>query len=413
MELIRNDGGRVASLVEYLGLVKSGPVLLDTYRNYEAVLATATASEANDALDEVLAGADAAGIESWKIPVSRFIRSISVGLESVAPPVYPTGGVVDRMRRQNEAVAAGLAALQDLTRRLHAGLAGQPGGAGSKPRDRIPLTEIRARLARFTVLRDHYVALQNELFPLFERATPRHACVKLMWAIQDDVLALKAALETWPDPSGPDPSGPDPSGPDTANGAADATSGKDFWAVFGRFYLTASALEYRERLILLPVAHRMLADRDAAAFGAPAATGTTAAAALPPGFSSPTGSVSSRDLDAALKALPFDISFIGPDDRVQYYSDPPGRIFPRSPAVIGRLVQNCHPPKSVATVQEILRSFKSGERDSAEFWLESRGAFIHIQYFAVRDDSGAYLGTLEVSHDATHVRSLQGEKRLL
>lgn len=408
MELIRNDGGRVASLVEYLGLVKSGPVLLDTYRNYEAVLATATASEANDALDEVLAGADAAGIESWKIPVSRFIRSISVGLESVAPPVYPTGGVADRMRRQNEAVAAGLAALQDLTRRLHAGLAGQPGGAGSKPRDRVPLTEIRARLARFTLLRDHYVALQNELFPLFERATPRHACVKLMWAIQDDVLALKAALETWPDPSGPDPSGPD-----TANGAADATSGKDFWAVFGRFYLTASALEYRERLILLPVAHRMLADRDAAAFGAPAATGTTAAAALPPGFSSPTGSVSSRDLDAALKALPFDISFIGPDDRVQYYSDPPGRIFPRSPAVIGRLVQNCHPPKSVATVQEILRSFKSGERDSAEFWLESRGAFIHIQYFAVRDDSGAYLGTLEVSHDATHVRSLQGEKRLL
>ena len=408
MELIRNDGGRVASLVEYLGLVKSGPVLLDTYRNYEAVLATATASEANDALDEVLAGADAAGIESWKIPVSRFIRSISVGLESVAPPVYPTGGVADRMRRQNEAVAAGLAALQDLTRRLHAGLAGQPGGAGSKPRDRVPLTEIRARLARFTLLRDHYVALQNELFPLFERATPRHACVKLMWAIQDDVLALKAALETWPDPSGPDPSGPD-----TANGAADATSGKDFWAVFGRFYLTASALEYRERLILLPVAHRMLGGRDAAAFGAPAATGTTAAAALPPGFSSPTGSVSSRDLDAALKALPFDISFIGPDDRVQYYSDPPGRIFPRSPAVIGRLVQNCHPPKSVATVQEILRSFKSGERDSAEFWLESRGAFIHIQYFAVRDDSGAYLGTLEVSHDATHVRSLQGEKRLL
>ena len=408
MELIRNDGGRVASLVEYLGLVKSGPVLLDTYRNYEAVLATATASEANDALDEVLAGADAAGIESWKIPVSRFIRSISVGLESVAPPAYPTGGVADRMRRQNEAVAAGLAALQDLTRRLHAGLAGQPDGAGSKPRDRVPLTEIRARLARFTLLRDHYVALQNELFPLFERATPRHACVKLMWAIQDDVLALKAALETWPDPSGPDPSGPG-----TANGAADATSGKDFWAVFGRFYLTASALEYRERLILLPVAHRMLGGRDAAAFGAPAATGTTAAAALPPGFSSPTGSVSSRDLDAALKALPFDISFIGPDDRVQYYSDPPGRIFPRSPAVIGRLVQNCHPPKSVATVQEILRSFKSGERDSAEFWLESRGAFIHIQYFAVRDDSGAYLGTLEVSHDATHVRSLQGEKRLL
>lgn len=403
----------MASLVDYLGLLKSGPVLLDTYRKFEPVLATATASEANDALDEVLAGADAAGIDAWKIPVSRFIRSISVGLESVPLPAYPADSVADRMRRQNEAVAAELAALQDLTRSLHADQsghashAGHAGQSGAKSRDRIPLTEIRARLARFTVLRDHYVALQNELFPLFERATPRHACVKLMWALQDDVLALKADLETWPDPAGDAPEAA--AAPET--GVA-PSAGKDFWAVFGRFYLTASALEYRERLILLPVAHRMLAGRDA---GTAAASGptTAAAAAVSPGFSSPTGSISSRDLDAALKALPFDLSFIGADDRLQYYSDPPGRIFPRSPAVIGRRVQDCHPPKSVATVQEILRSFKSGERDSAEFWLESRGAFIHIQYFAVRDDSGAYLGTLEVSHDATHVRSLRGEKRLL
>ena len=82
-------------------------------------------------------------------------------------------------------------------------------------------------------------------------------------------------------------------------------------------------------------------------------------------------------------------------------------------AVIGRLVQNCHPPKSVATVEEILRSFRDGSRDRAEFWLEARGAFVHITYFAVRDSSGRYAGTLEVTQDATHVRSLEGEKRLL
>ena len=78
-----------------------------------------------------------------------------------------------------------------------------------------------------------------------------------------------------------------------------------------------------------------------------------------------------------------------------------------------RLVQNCHPPKSVATVEEILRSFKRGEKDSAEFWLSKDEAFIHIQYFAVRDGSGDYLRTLEVSQNVAHIRSLEGEKRLL
>lgn len=396
MELIRNDGGRVASLVEYLGLLKSGPVLLETFRGYEAILHGATAFEANDALDEVLAGADAAAIESWKIPVSRFIRSISVGLESAAAPTYPADSVLERMRRQNEAVAAELSALQDLTRRLH---------AGARSRDAVPVDELRARLAGFTLLGEHYVALQNELFPLFERAAPRHACVKLMWAIQDEVLALKASLERWPETGGGRASAPD------APDAAGAPKG-DFWSTFGRFYLTASALEYRERLILLPVAHAALQAQD----GAVAAGRPGAAAGAPSThdiFRSPTGALTQRELEAAFRVLPFDVSFIGADDRVRYYSDPPGRIFPRSPAVVGRRVQDCHPPKSVSTVEEILRSFKSGERDSAEFWLESRGAFIHIQYFAVRDDSGAYLGTLEVSQDATHVRALRGEKRLL
>jgi DUF438 domain-containing protein len=88
-------------------------------------------------------------------------------------------------------------------------------------------------------------------------------------------------------------------------------------------------------------------------------------------------------------------------------------VFPRSPAVIGRRVQDCHPPKSVAVVNEILRSFRSGQRDSAEFWLEAGGRFIHIEYFALRDPSGGFLGTLEVTQDATELRALTGEKRLL
>jgi hypothetical protein len=41
------------------------------------------------------------------------------------------------------------------------------------------------------------------------------------------------------------------------------------------------------------------------------------------------------------------------------------------------------------------------------------GKFIHIEYFALRDENGEYLGTLEFSQDLTNLRKLDGEQRIL
>ena len=101
------------------------------------------------------------------------------------------------------------------------------------------------------------------------------------------------------------------------------------------------------------------------------------------------------------------------EDRVKYFSEGPERIFARPRSVVGRKVQNCHPPQSLGVVEKILDSFKDGTRDSYEFWLQLGGKFIHIRYFAVRDAGRRYLGCLEVSQDLTHLRALEGEKRLL
>jgi hypothetical protein len=88
-------------------------------------------------------------------------------------------------------------------------------------------------------------------------------------------------------------------------------------------------------------------------------------------------------------------------------------VFARPKAILGRLVQHCHPPSSVDVVERILADFRSGRQSVAEFWIDLRGRFVHIRYFAVRDDAGTYLGTLEVTQDLTRLRALEGERRLL
>jgi hypothetical protein len=125
------------------------------------------------------------------------------------------------------------------------------------------------------------------------------------------------------------------------------------------------------------------------------------------------GDLTIKQIDMMLKNLPVDITFVDENDTVRYYSETPGRIFKRTAAVIGRKVQNCHPPASVDKVVKIVEDFRAGKRDVAEFWIQMKGKFIHIRYFAMRDAAGAYKGTLEVSQDLTHLRELEGEKRLL
>jgi DUF438 domain-containing protein len=125
------------------------------------------------------------------------------------------------------------------------------------------------------------------------------------------------------------------------------------------------------------------------------------------------GALLPQQINLMLRNLPLDMTYVDENDRVRYYSQGRERIFPRSPAVIGRAVQNCHPPASVHVVEKILESFKRKERDTAEFWLTLNDRFIHIRYFALYDQEGAYRGVVEVSQDVTDIRALKGQKRLL
>jgi PAS domain S-box-containing protein len=123
--------------------------------------------------------------------------------------------------------------------------------------------------------------------------------------------------------------------------------------------------------------------------------------------------LSQEQLAGILEAIPVEISFVDENDSVQFWNKHETRIFKRPTSVIGKSVQNCHPRQSVDKVNQILSDFKGGRRDSAEFWINLKGKLVYIRYFAVRDKTGKYLGTLEATQDITEIKKIEGEKRLL
>jgi DUF438 domain-containing protein len=129
--------------------------------------------------------------------------------------------------------------------------------------------------------------------------------------------------------------------------------------------------------------------------------------------STPTGTFALPELVSVLNALPVDMTFIDKDDTVRYFSASKDRIFVRPTSIIGRKVQNCHPPKSVGVVEKIIGSFRSGEKDIADFWLDMGDKKVYIRYVALRGANREYLGTLEVTQDIAPLQKIEGQKRLL
>ncbi len=125
------------------------------------------------------------------------------------------------------------------------------------------------------------------------------------------------------------------------------------------------------------------------------------------------GSLSLEQLEVLMNTLPLDLTFVDNEGHVKYFTQGEERIFDRPATIIGRHVNQCHPPSSVHIVEKIVESFKTGEKDHEDFWIQMKDKMIHIRYFAVRNKKGTYLGTLEFTQDITPLRALEGEKRLI
>lgn len=260
---------------------------------------------------------------------------------------------------------------------------------------------------RLSEIHIHYLRKENQLFPLLE-AHDISAPSQVMWGIHDEIRAqLKMARNQL-------------SEMEAADGVA---SLKEVMAAIREMI-------YKEEHILYPMSLETLSDSEWSrvrkaeeeigyAWIQPEAEWSPRREPeerREPGeekIKLDTGFIS-RDLtNLMLTHLPVDLTLVDEEDRVAYYSKGKERIFPRSPGIIGRKVQRCHPPDSVHIVNRILDTFRTGQKDSARFWIQMGGKFILIQYFALRDSNGVYRGCLEVSQDVTEIRQLEGQRRLL
>lgn len=276
-----------------------------------------------------------------------------------------------------------------------------------KHRTALLKTSLLEELAQLLKIDQHYKIKENILFPYMEKLGIS-APPKVMWGVDDEIRAglkdLAAAVE---------------------REAYDEIS-----AMAEPLMTRIKDMIFKEENIMLPMLTEKLTEdewvdivRDAEEIGyalvAPGVwkparnqTEENVSAVSAGTINFETGSISLQTFETIMKLLPVDLTFIDQDDIVRFYTEGK-RVFPRTKSVIGRTVQNCHPPKSVHVVEKILSDFKAGTKDSEEFWIDSRGMFIYIRYFAVRDPQGAYLGTLEVTQEVRGIRDLAGEKRLL
>ena len=255
----------------------------------------------------------------------------------------------------------------------------------------------------------HYTKKENILFPYLEKKMEKFEGLTIMWALHDEVKReIEYAIKLIKDPSSDDHS-------------INVAIAEMFFGVLG--------LVRKEELILFPSASEVLEENEwydmhkqSHEYEFPYIQKTwdpelikesIAVDGISGTFKTETGELTMEQLALVFSYLPVDMTFVDENNKVRFFTRPKDRIFPRSPAIIGRDVKNCHPPDSVHIVEEIVSSFKRGERDSATFWINIKGKKVLIQYFALRDDSGSYKGVIEVSQDITEISQLQGERRLL
>ncbi len=274
--------------------------------------------------------------------------------------------------------------------------------------------KLHSSLEKLQAVELHYLKKENLIFPYMEKHDIT-APPKVMWGVDDEIrMELKDAIST------------------AKNFGSDESIGVEkLDALVSGTLLKLTEMIFKEEEIMLPMIADVFSDEEWGIIASESAGLGYSLISAPPlyapkadeekkvgqklegGITLPTGAFDVKELEMLLNTLPIDITYVGADNRVKYFSQSSERIFARTKAIIGREVSNCHPPASVDIVEKIIEDFRSGVKDEESFWIPLGDKFVYIRYFAVRDENLKYLGVLEVTQDIAPIMGIKGEKRLM
>ncbi len=319
--------------------------------------------------------------------VTRMLHSFTKPLNAVKRPFERGFSYIEHILEQNDKIVGVLDALKADVSRMN-----EPKFFESSKE------KIAQEVQEVSTYVEHYEDKENVLFPVIEKHLPNSRCLQVMWSIHDDVrLTLKELNKVLLDPH-------------VALGYVNT--------LLGRLFFDMYSMVFREEQILFPVIIKNLPREELLTLGIDQFSDGQASPYHDTATSKGkidliTGNPTVTQLLHIFNTIPVDITLVDASDRVVYFNTPQHRIFARSKAVVGRMVQNCHPPESFAIVQNIIDSFRSKKRREADFRITLKGRYILIRYVALYDEDDTYAGTIEISQDITDIKNLKGEKRLL
>ena len=388
-EFINNATKRKDALKAIIRKLHAGESVESLQEEFNEVIAEASASDIAQAEREVIA--EGLPVEDIQKLCDLHVAVFQQGLESQPAPESVPGHPVYNFRLENEVISRVLESIEGSLARVLAG-------------DKTALKSLRLASGNLHLIERHYEWKENLLFPVLEKYGFEGPS-KVMWGVHNDIRKAIRNLQSLMNNEPLDLETVDAEYMDLAKAVRD--------------------MFYKEEKVLLPESLNRLSLEDwdmikaeslslkNEAVPAAAAQEEVPAFETEGKFKLSTGALTQEQINLMLTNLPVDITFVDENDKVCFFSQTSERIFVRTAAIIGRSVQNCHPPQSVHVVQRIVDDFRAGKRDVAEFWIQMGGKFVHIRYFALRDAQGAYKGVIEVTQDVSAIRALEGERRLL
>lgn len=335
-------------------------------------------------------------IEKLKTGINKFLNVLHTTIKEYSYTEPDKNSFLGCCIKNNAELDKKLKALRPLIKQIN-----------KTPADNLLKQNITNNLKSILEFNRYYLIKENVLFPLLEKQWKEFRCINVMWSFHDDIRNnLKNLISMLSDKE---------------------IEIKKFNRLIGDVFFNMFAIIFREERILFPSIMKTISEEtinslfaDSLEIGFPYFVPHQNISANkimddinPDTINLKSGNLTAEQIVLLFNHLPVDITFVDEYNKVKYFSTPKKRIFPRTNAIIGREVTNCHPPESIHVVEQIIKAFKNGSKDKASFRIKMKDEIILIQYFSLRDKSGNYKGVIEVSQEISEIKSIEGERRLL